>query len=121
MEHGWIERLRGVDEWPSVDAIVISVRQIKKGNRYGDGAWRSIRFHYRCGSRDFDGKLCVDGYTSIYELAPGDHFDIQCNPHRPNHYFCAEAKSVFFKWRSIIGATILMLILYGLANEVFRR
>ena len=121
MEYGWIKRLRGIDQWPFVEAIVISVRQIKKGNRYGDGAWRMIRFRYRCGSQDFKGSLFVDNYSSVYELAAGDNFDVQCNPRRPRQYFCEEAKSIFAEPMVILPLMILLLLLFGLANVVFGR
>lgn len=121
MEYGWIERLRGIDEWPFVEAVVVSVRQIKEGNRYGDGAWRTVRFRYRCGSQDFNGRFFVDSYSSVYELASGDKFDIQCNPRHPRRYFCEEAKSLFARGSVIIPLVILFLLLFGLANAVFSR
>jgi hypothetical protein len=121
MEYGWIDRVRGVDKWPYVDALVMSVRQILRGNRRGDGAWRTISFKYRCGSQDFHGRLFVDSYCSVYELAAGQHFDVQYNPQRPRQYFCGEAKSVFFKASFIALCLLIMSILYGLSYQVFSR
>ena len=121
MKYGWIERLRGVDKWPFVDAIAISVHQIIKGNRRGDGAWRTIRFRYRSGSRDFERRLFVDSYSSIYELVVGDHFDIQYNPQNPRQYFCNEAKSLFRSGRVLAAFVLVMSAVYGIAYEVFSR
>jgi hypothetical protein len=121
MEYGWIERLRSVDEWPSTDAIATSVHQIIRGNRRGDGAWRTISFQYRCGSKDFGGTLFVDSYCSVYELAVGEHFEVQYNPKRPRQYFCKEATSVFLKGSFIALCLLIMGILYGLSCEVFGR
>ncbi|HWG19520.1 MAG TPA: DUF3592 domain-containing protein [Terracidiphilus sp.] len=121
MAHGWFERLRGVDKWPFVPATVISVRQIVRGNRRGVGAWRKISFSYCCGSQDFDGRFFVDSYSSIYEVAAGDTFDIQYNPRIPSQHFCEEAKSLFFTTRVIILLTVVLVILFVLANAILPR
>jgi len=119
MEYGWVERMRGIDKWPVADAVAISARQIIKGNRRGDGAWRTICFGYRCEYGDFRGRLFVDSYSSLYELAVGDRFEIQYNPRSPHRYFCQEAKSVFVSLGAVIGLMFLSIILYAVADEVF--
>lgn len=117
MGYGWIDRLRGVDRWPSVQATVTSVEQTSEGGR--GGAWRSVFFTYRYRSEDFEGKLSVDSNSSVYEVAAGDTFDIQCNPRTPSRYFCEEAQTLFSTVMRITLVIVLLVILFVIAAQVF--
>lgn len=117
MGYGWIERLRGVDRWPFVQATVTSVDQTSEGGR--GGAWRRVFFTYRYRSEDYGGKFSVDSNSSVYEVAAGERFDIQCDPRTPSRYFCAEARTVFSTLVRIMLAIALLITLFLLAAQVF--
>lgn len=118
MEYSWIDRMRGVDKWPLADATVTTVEQVSEGGR--GGAWRRIFFTYRCGAGDFGGRLSVDSYSSLYEFAVDDVFQIQYNPRRPSQFSCEEAKSLFSNVRLILGLVGVLFVLFVIAVEVFR-
>ena len=117
MEYGWIERLRGVDRWPFVQATVTSVQQTSEGGR--GGAWRRVFFTYRCGSADYAGKLSVDSNSSVYELAVGDTFDIQYNPREQSQHFCEEARTLFSTVSRTMLVLVLLFLLFVIAVQVF--
>ena len=93
MDCGWIERPRGIDNWPFVQASVTAVLQASGGRR--GGAWRRVFFTCRCGSEDYAGKLSVDSNSSVYELLVGDTFDIQYTLRKPSRHFCQEALTLY--------------------------
>jgi hypothetical protein len=117
VEYSFIERLRGIDKWPVVSATVTSVEQLSEGGR--GGAWRRVTFTYRAGSEDFGGSLKVDSYSSVYELAAGDAFDIQYAPSKPSRYFCEEARSPFSTIFRIMFAVVLLFVLLVIAANLF--
>ena len=67
------------------------------------------------------GTLFVDSYCSVYELAAGEHFDVQHNPRGPRQYVCKEATWVFLKGSFIALCLLVMGILYALSCQVFGR
>ena len=105
MAHGWVERVRGIDTWPETSAVVTSVQQLSEGGR--GGAWRKIEFTYRVGSESYGGSFRVSSYSSVYELATGDDFEIRYDPTKPSHYFCEEARSLY----STIQRLMLLLVI----------
>ena len=117
MGYGWIERLRGVDRWPFVQATVTSVEQTKEGGR--GGAWRSVFFTYRYRSEDYGGKFSVDSNSSVYEVGVGETFDIQCDPRKPSQYFSEQAQTLFSTLTRIMLIVVLLVILFVIAAQVF--
>ena len=116
-EYGWIERLRGVDRWPLVRATVTSVQQTSEGGR--GGAWRRVFFTYRFRSEDYGGEFSVDSNSSVYEVATGDSFEIQCNPRKPSRYFCEEAKTLSSTVTRVMLAIVLLIIFFVIAAHLF--
>lgn len=73
------------------------------------GAWRKIEFTYRVGSESYGGSFKVSSYSSVYELATNDDFDVQYDPRKPSRYFCEEARSLFSTVRLLM---LLLLIVF---------
>jgi hypothetical protein len=117
MEYGLIERLRGIDGWPQTSAIVTSVEQLSEGGR--GGAWREVEFTYRVGSGDYGGGLKVDSYSSVYELAISDVFQIQYNPRNPSRYFCEEARSVYSAIRRVMLSVVFAFVVVIIVINIF--
>jgi len=59
----------------------------------------------------------VDSYSSVYELAVDDTFDLQYDPRKPSRYFCEEARSLHSTvHRVIISAAFLFIVVIIVVN-----
>lgn len=117
MEYGWIERLRGIDNWPATPATVTFVEQLSEGGR--GGAWRKVSFTYRASSEDYSGVLSIDSYSSVYELAVSDTFDIQYDPRKPSRYFCQEARSLRSTIRLVMLSVVFVFVVVIIVINLF--
>ena len=116
-DYSLIERLRGIDNWPVTTATVTSVEQLSEGGR--GGAWRKVGFTYRIGSEDYGGSLRVDSYSSVYELAVNDAFELQCDPRKPSRYFCEEGRSLFSTIHRVMISVVFVFIVVVIMINVF--
>ena len=117
MDYTFIERLRGIDRWPVASATVTSVEQLSEGGR--GGAWRKVVFSYRAGSEDYCGNFKVDSYSSVYEVAASEAFEIQYDPRKPSRYFCEEARSLHATIHRVMLTFVFVFVVVIIVVNVF--
>ena len=109
MAHGLLYRLRGIANWPSTSATVLSTEQVDAGGRAGLS--KRIYFEYGgSGASSQSGDLLVDNYSSLYNLTSGDEFDVQYNPQNPTQYYSSEAGSLNRTIRRVVMGISLVFV-----------
>jgi Protein of unknown function (DUF3592) len=106
-----LDKLRGVEKWPSATATVTSTEEVSPGGR--TGRTMNIYFTFVANTGEEEGKLFVDDNSSLYGLSPGEQFAVQYNPRRPSKYYCAEASSLSQTMRrtiALVGATFAIAV-----------
>jgi hypothetical protein len=105
-----LNKLRGIDKWPSTVATVSSTEIVGTGGK--SGRTMNIYFDYNTASSSETGKLFVDDNSSLYGMAPGETFSIQFNPKKPASYYSSEAESLS---QTIRGGIIIVGGVFALA------
>jgi len=78
-----------------------------------------VIFTYRAGSEDYSGIFKVDSYSSVYEVAASDTFEIQYDPRKPSRYFCEEARSLYSTIHRVMLAVVFVFIVVIIVVNVF--
>ena len=76
-------------------------------------------FTYRAGVEGYGGSFKVDSYSSVYELAVDDTFDLQYDPRKPSRYFCEEARSLFSTIHRVMISVVFVFIVVVIVINVF--
>jgi hypothetical protein len=91
-----IQRWRGIDHWPEVNATVASSEVVSEGGYKKSLPSVRITFYYHDASGAIQsGELVADSFTSLYNLRVNDTFQVRVNPKRQSQFYAAEANSLF--------------------------
>jgi hypothetical protein len=91
-----IQKWRGIDHWPEVNARVVSSEVVSEDGYKKSLTFVRITFYYHDTSGDIQsGELVAGSFTSLYNLRVNDTFQVRVDQSRPSQFYTVEANSLF--------------------------